>query len=82
MNKVLTLEEVLALPEGARVWVELSTLGTTGEGEHTKGEHGRLYDAVGCYWGHNPYPFGRVWSLPQPPTDDELAANPWPEALA
>lgn len=21
----------------------------------------------------------RVWSLPQPPTADELAANPWPE---
>lgn len=88
MNTVLTLEQVLALPEGARVWVEHSR----GYGEsHTCAKMTKwcgcdvaLMDEDGVCWRidtHIPETaFGklyRVWSLPQPPTPEEVDANPW-----
>ena len=85
-NKVLTPAEVLALPEGARVWVEehpRSYLGSTvytRQGDHLKADPGCFYDLTDPDW----YIFGervdvRVWSLPQPPTQEEMGANPWEE---
>lgn len=80
MNQVLTPAEVLALPEGARVWVEVR------EAMELSGEHIKagdlLEDDNGPFTvggtGHLNHMF-RVWSLPQPPTPEELAAWPWPE---
>lgn len=70
-NRILTLAEVLALPEGGGVVLEV-------RGGHiyrakrlpieVSGSIPKLY---GIEW--------RAWSLPQPPTEGELAANPWPE---
>lgn len=86
-NRVLSLDEVLALPEGARVWVEESPKSYLASRECVK--HDSILECEsGCYYDlteRNWYMFDghidvRVWSLPQPPTPDELAANPWPEA--
>lgn len=87
MNRILTLEEVLALPDGARVWVE-------GHFEHRfdgvyfrakkDGSENVLRDVnnpdSGC-WLMPQYvgTYIRVWSLPQPPTAEERAATPWME---
>lgn len=90
-NKLLTLEEVLALPEGARVWVE-----TCDDFVHkskvftARRKNGQvvLFEGKGKYmlehrhWEPSKYPehYGkefRVWSLPQPPTQEEMDANPW-----
>lgn len=84
INRVLTLDEVQALPEGAEVYAEeRSDLGV--ESGVRKREGYRLMDEDGC--GYNLrsdewYLFSgrvdvRIWSLPQPPTEAELAANPW-----
>lgn len=79
-NKVLTLAEVLALEEGRRVWVEMHhPADMCWSGVHIKGGN--------CVWnkdgpltvggsGHRAGSF-RVWSLPQPPTQEEMDANPW-----
>lgn len=97
-NRVLTLDEVLALPEGARVWVEDEIQRLTqhtvcydycdaeelnGSGEvyalALVDEHHKFWpidlDVMDEYFGR----VFRVWSLPQPPTPDDLQANPWPE---
>lgn len=80
-NKVLTPEEVLALDEGARVWVEMhrsadQRLG----GVHTK-DGGYVWNEDGPFTiggdGHRAGSF-RIWCLPVAPTPEELAANPWP----
>lgn len=88
-NRVLSLAEVMALEEGARVWVEEhqrsefeSGIGKT----HTLiwGEKAVMTpDLEGWYSLTDPFPGGvmgkdyRVWSLPQPPTPEEIEANPW-----
>lgn len=83
-NTVLMLSEGLALPDGARVWVEISPsvsemFGYVPDGLHIKRDN-QLKDHAGALTiggkGHLAGWF-RVWSLPQPPTADELAANPW-----
>jgi hypothetical protein len=84
MNRVLTLEEIMALDEGARLWVETSTKSEYGSMIHyrTKTHAGddALKDSSGGYYPITPEWYGdeyRVWSLPVAPTPDELAAWPW-----
>lgn len=86
-NRVLTLAEVRALPEGAKVWVEhpINAIFVDGAHQVKKWEYigPVLEDCNGYFW--NPAyvtDFGRryrVWLLPRKPTADELRANPWPK---
>ena len=87
-NRVLTLEEVLALLDGARVWVEHSD---DDEAEKWDGEHkyiaqiGMIEGEDGGGWSVKMYPEKvgetfRVWSLPQPPTQAEMEKWPWEES--
>lgn len=89
-NRVLTLDEVLALPEGTRVWVELSRKSYYKSQVHTFSiaenrsiaeiREPRLIDMSGGWfpvsgeWVNDEY---RVWSLPVAPTPEELARWPW-----
>lgn len=89
-NRVLTLAEVLALEEGREVWVEMSRVSyfesrvhkySPVESRSIRDIHEpRLVDSDGGWfpvhaeWVGGEY---RVWSLPQPPTEDELSRNPW-----
>ena len=89
-NRVLALSEVLALPDGARVWVELSRKSYYNSEVHTFSaaqnrsiaeiREPRLIDRSGGWfpinadWVNGEY---RVWSLPVAPTEDELRGNPW-----
>ena len=89
-NKVLTLEEVRALEDGARVWVEMSRKSYFESQVHhfsaaerrsiAEIREPRLIDMSGGWfpinaeWVNDEY---RVWSLPVAPTPDELAAWPW-----
>jgi len=80
-NRVLTLDEVLALGDGAEVWVEMRTSNRF-DGAHIK-RHTTLENDMGdieiCDESRRTFEKRwRVWSLPQPPTHAELAANPWP----
>ncbi len=88
MNRVLTLEEVLALDEGARVWVEHEGGWSHWDGIYiAKCNEGELIclvleGPVGGGWTASTYKelynnLFRVWSLPVAPTADELAAWPW-----
>lgn len=86
-NRVLSLAEVMALEEGRRVWVEDATYEFLSgecvvEHNHFNGDH--IIDIClrhgECYWtieGLRTLYDVRVWSLPQPPTHEELNANPW-----
>ena len=84
-NRVLTMAEVLALPEGARVWVE-ARYDCRFDSEHFKGKKDGNNDVLrrvdnpdkGC-WLKNHYvnETFRVWSLPQPPTQEEMEKWPW-----
>ena len=87
-NRVLTLVEVLALPDGARVWVE------DAHNERYGGEHFKVMldngksalrrtdqPTINARFLQYPY-FGtnyRIWHLPVAPTEDELRGNPWGE---
>ena len=89
-NKVLTLEEVLALDDGREVWVEMSRKSYFKSQIHhfsaaesrsiAEIREPRLIDMSGGWfpinaeWVNDEY---RVWSLPAAPTPDELAAWPW-----
>ena len=91
-NRVLTLAEVLALEDGGEVWVEMSRKSYFKSQVHTFSaaenrsiaelREPRLIDMSGGWfpinaeWVNDEY---RVWSLPQPPTPEEQAANPWEE---
>lgn len=88
-NRVLTLEEVLACPQGAAVWVEHTAEWRQFDGVHVArcDERGRLVSlsiksthgsgwAV-CFVKSVLNKYIRVWSLPQPPTAEELSAWPW-----
>lgn len=91
-NRVLSLAEVMALEEGARVWVEDATCERLSneyiaEHNHFNGDH--IIDIClrngECYWtieGLRTLDDVRVWSLPQPPTPDEIEANPWSKGEA
>jgi hypothetical protein len=84
VNRVLTMCEVYALPEGAEVWGEeregsyIPSMRYKRNGNRMDGERDGHYDLNDPDW---PLFEGRVevrfWSLPQPPTAAELAANPW-----
>lgn len=98
-NAVLTLAEVLALPEGARVWVDANPATYRDEPpcmhRVVRGENRRLGDEfevelaeVGAdsperFWpiyDEGDIDYGvdfRAWSIPQPPTQEEMDANPW-----
>lgn len=101
-NRVLSLAEVMALEEGARVWVEHRKGGKpiADDGIHDVALGVEFFEAQsgdmmtypfilidrpsGEFWPidddyHETY-FGvsyRVWSLPQPPTPEEMERNPW-----
>lgn len=85
-NRVLTPDEVLALPEGAQVY------GEEREGSYLNGclhrrEGNKMTDHTGWYYDISDPSWAefngrietRFWILPQPPTPEELASNPWPE---
>ena len=83
-NRVLSLEEVLALPHETQVWVQYKSLERISMVQTVK----RFDGYVDLAYGKNktwvpawfPERYGveyRVWSLPQPPTPQEIAANPW-----
>lgn len=83
-NRALTLAEVLALEEGRKVWVETSPEShrTTGVYVWYKNLSALIYheddDEFILFPPVNMFVAFRVWSLPQPPTPEEMAANPWP----
>lgn len=90
-NRVLTLDEVLALPEGARVWVEYNLeewaipvcdrVATFEKAVKRFRYEKNLIPGGGLHLGITHYGrWHRVWSLPQEPTQAEKDANPWEAA--
>jgi hypothetical protein len=84
-NRVLTLDEALALPDDESVWIEHVNGKRSHCGLHVKRWGNEFWgDGLstedGFYRLDGKYPDGRwrVWSLPQPPTPAELLSNPWP----
>lgn len=83
-NRVLTLEEVLALRDDEPVWVEHINNMRSHCGIHIKRWGNELWsdDPIGTegfYRADGTYPKRwRAWAFAQPPTPAELAANPWP----
>ena len=89
-NKVLTLEEVLVLPEGARVWVEVNEAHCNLLTNEDSGGVHQMYTTSddkamlrgNGYWSLASIDLPdigwlyRVWSLPQPPTQEEMDAVP------
>ena len=87
-NRVLTLDEVMGIPGGEKVWFEAKE-GTN----RTSGVYRAMsgVKALICLEDKDEFVIlstvfrnvldkcGRVWSLPQPPTPGEIAANPWRE---
>lgn len=79
-NRPYTLEELKALPEGARVWMELR-IGSTHTGWNTVTEDGLAdsrceiaYDnALFAVYAQN----WRAW--PAPPSVEDKCKYPWPE---
>ena len=75
-NRVLTLAEALALGDDQEVYTEE---------RDTSKYHSFHSDGYGVKHSINTFDresYGqewRVWLLPNPPTPEELAANPWPE---
>lgn len=75
-NRVLSIDEVMALPNEQEVYTE-EREGSRYYSAHTDGygvkesisrsESDRT--SYGTEW--------RVWSLPKPPTPEEIEANPW-----
>ena len=84
VNRVLTMCEVYALPEGAEVWGEERNPRLHPSKTFTRKANlmidgsGKYYDLNSPTWsvfeGRHDF---RFWSLPQPPTEAEKAANPW-----
>ena len=71
-NRVLTLEEVLALVCDQHVYYEENPK-FWNFGDSRAAQASNLVvicDGYGTHW--------RVWFLPQPPTPAELLSNPWP----
>lgn len=84
VNRVLTMCEVYALPEGAEVWGEeregrpIPSARHTRRGSRMEDVYGQYYDLDRAGWGTlGGRAIIRFWALPQPPTDAEKAANPW-----
>ena len=86
-NRVLDLAEVMALEEGARVWVDNQVAWEHYDGIHVVNRNAPerawlINERLGGGWPESSYRehlnvWFRVWSLPQPPTHEELNANPW-----
>lgn len=78
VNRVLSWDEVKALPEGCKVFCEKAPWGYVDSDVRTKRDDG-LYNAGDRYWpiDNSASRWMRVWLLPRKPTDAELAANPW-----
>ncbi len=77
-NRVLSWDEVKALPDGCKVFCEKAPWAFSGGGVHARcGD--RLINDNECYWHFRDFPskWMRVWLLPRKPTADELRANPW-----
>ena len=84
VNRVLTMCEVYALPEGTEVWGEERNSRLHPSKTFTRKANlmidgsGKYYDLNSPTWsvfeGRHDF---RFWSLPQPPTEAEKAANPW-----
>jgi hypothetical protein len=85
-NRVLSLAEVMALEEGRAVYTEerdgtvVESKVRTRRGSLLVGADGRYYD-IDCHnwdldvaWERIDV---RVWSLPQPPTHEEMEKWPW-----
>lgn len=91
-NRLLTLDEVLALPKGETAFVETrKKIGLNAEGvmrravlTHKKGHENNALCRDYLYWDlDEPRSFSvdyRVWL--REPTAEELAANPWPTPIA
>lgn len=76
-NRVLRWREAYKLPIGSHIWVETSADSLVRSGVRTICRNSGMFNkrVDGIYGG-----FGldyRLWSLPQPPTPEELAENPW-----
>ena len=68
-NRVLTLVEIACLAWMTQVWEEARNR-HNGAGRAARiGEYGDDFYGYGVYF--------RLWALPQPPTDVELAVTPW-----
>jgi len=89
-NRVLTYDEVLALEDEQEVYVEESSTSqynsTNAYGFGVKELiKNTQRNGASCSkdWSESNKEthgkFWRVWLLPQPPTPEELAANPWPD---
>jgi len=89
-NKVLARSDVKALRDGACVWLENEPSWKHWDGVYSTGREtwglrpdddndaragGWMTESVIKHLGK----WFRVWSLPQPPTEEELVSNPWPE---
>ena len=83
-NRVLSLDEVMALPHETQVWVQYKSLERISMVQTVK----RFDGYVDLAYGKNktwvpawfPERYGveyRVWSLPQPPTQEEMEKWPW-----
>jgi hypothetical protein len=85
-NRVLSIDEVHALRDGTKLYVEIKPSAFSGEGVHWK-SGSKLIAQNGCFWlidkeSEDVWPmakWARVWLLPRKPTDAELRANPWPK---
>ena len=85
-NRVLTYDEVLDLPEGAQVYCQ-ERAGSFFNGCLHRRFCNKMTDDLGFYYDISSPTWAeldgrieaRFWLLPQPPTPEELAANPWPE---
>lgn len=87
-NRILSLAEVLALPEGARVWVECGAGAGRSTGEYemievygtralmNMGDDEEFF-LMGNWLAGFLGKFARVWHLPFAPTEDELAKYEW-----
>lgn len=86
MNRVLTLEEIMALADGSVVFGEVNQCvdksGSLSGVYERRGEcfvqQGQRFPMVlGINMPGRKKGYWRVWSLPVAPTPDELAAWPW-----
>lgn len=85
-NRVLSIDEVHALRDGTKLYVEIKSSVFSGEGVHWK-SGSKLIAQNGCFWPIDKASedvgrtakWARVWLLPRKPTADELRANPWPK---
>jgi hypothetical protein len=86
-NHLISQAEAIALPLGTQVYVELRGAFKDLSGVHTRENEDDgspvVSDMFGPYHLHKERSiqeqFFRIWALPQPPTEEEKAENPWPD---